>query len=304
MKKKQSYNYIWTAFSDLLSGLLLTFVLIFIYQSSEISKYKKSLEIHTPIDMDSMRSEIIRLKKEIDRLTAENLEQKNIIKTLQETLKLISKESDRIGASKTIVKSVVEDLNRLKIGARLNEKNGTIEIDESVLFAPSSFYLPTDKQKKSLLSNMGLSLYNLLRDKEKSKFISSIMVIGHADQEGDWLYNQEMSTKRANALVTMWNEQILKTKKGDIIGCEVPKLIAAGIGEARPLVYYRNLTNEERHLQCEHFIKNPDGSYMIDAQGRRSLDISQPGCKKNRRIEIMIVPKSAEDKVIPQTGCP
>jgi len=299
MKKKQSHSYIWTAFSDLLSGLLLTFVLIFIYQSSEISKYKKSTNIHNPRDLKDLLDELKRIRQaladaqaEIERLKQEN-------KNLEDKIK-----KEKIGTSKEIASSVVKDLNKLNIGARLNEKSGTIEIDESVLFAPSSYTLPEDGQKKQLLIQMGTSLHNLLKNRERSKYISSIMVIGHADQEGDWTYNQDMSTRRANTLVTLWNNQILKTYKGDVTGCEVPKLVAAGIGEARPLIHYRQLTHTERHTQCEHHVKRADGTPINDSNGAPLLDTTQIGCKKNRRIEIMIIPKMEDNKVIPQLNCP
>ena len=295
MRRASKTGHTWIAFSDLLSGLLLAILVLYMYQFNIV----KNLQIDLK-DKDNVLEVLNRQKKLIAELQRENEELKKQIEQLKETIKELQKAS---GVSQQLVQSLVDGLKSR--GIKATENNGSVNIDSSILFEASSYTLPEDKTKLSALKSIGRALNELLKNREQSQSISSIMVIGHADQSGPWALNQRISTLRANTITTMWTEEILGRRTGDIDGCEIPKIVGAGFGESRPLVNIQGLSMLDRHKKCEHFRMNAQGEYITDADGNKLIDYRQKGCKINRRIEIMVVPKLPSTKVIPgRPECP
>ena len=295
MRRASKSGHTWIAFSDLLSGLLLAILVLYMYQFNVV----KSLEIDLK-DKDNVLEVLNRQKKMITQLELENEELKRVIEYLETTIKELQKAS---GVSKELVQSLVDGLKTRGVKATI--ENGSVNIDSSILFEASSYTLPEDKTKLTALKSIGRALNELLKNQEQSKSISSIMVIGHADQSGPWALNQRISTLRANTITTMWTEEILGRRTGDIDGCEIPKIVGAGFGESRPLINVQNLSRIERHKKCQHFRRNSKGEHLTDSEGNKLIDYTQKGCQLNRRIEIMVVPKLPTTKVIPgKPECP
>jgi outer membrane protein OmpA-like peptidoglycan-associated protein len=295
MRRSSKKNHTWIAFSDLLSGLLLAILVLYMYQFNVVKSLKINLK-----DKDNVLEVLNRQTLMITKLKLENEQLKELINQLKSTIKELQKAS---GVSKDLVQSLVDGLNQR--GVKATEKNGSVNIDSSILFEASSYTLPSDQMKLGALKSIGRALNTLLKNHEKSKSISSIMVIGHADQTGPWSLNQKISTLRANTITSMWTEQVLGRRSGDIDGCEIPKILAAGFGESRPLINVEHLSLLERHNKCQHFRLNSKGHALTDSKGNPLIDYTQKGCKLNRRIEIMLVPKLPSTKVIPgRPDCP
>jgi outer membrane protein OmpA-like peptidoglycan-associated protein len=246
MRKKNAKIGVWPVFVDLLAALSLILMILFVAQNEKFKRLHKDLK-----SLEEAAFEINKLKKEIDRL-------KEIISMKDQ--KIISLENEIIelkkekGINLAIVTEFEEELKKNNIKASIDSQKN-IEIDASTLFETDRFDIVPEARENAL--RIGKVVYDLLRKKEKSAYISTVLVLGHTDHVGKDNENMNLSVKRASAFVNLWGSELENDK------CIRGKIIASGIGSWRPKV---NIAD-------------------------RSV-----GVPENRRIEIRIVPKSQAAK--------
>ena len=181
-----------------------------------------------------------------------------------------------LGVGRKLVWELRATLQTHKIEANINDY-GNLEISADLLFSSGQFDIPALRQEDAI--KMGETLLSLLSNEVTSKSIALILVVGHTDSEGKAEYNLELSVKRAHALVSLWLRTLLPSAETDVSQmCKAAKLVAAGMGESRPLV------SEETAEAC----------------GNKPHELK--GCRKNRRIEIRVVPK--EERMKEVANCP
>ena len=195
----------------------------------------------------------------------------------QKALKADLAEARRtLGVGRRLVDELQKTLSAKNIKANVNAY-GNLEIAADLLFESGQHRIPADRRPWA--QDFGQTLLSLLNDEISSRNVALILVMGHTDSEGDKLSNMALSVKRANELVSLWLDKLLPdAEKDPIQACKAAKLVAAGLGESRPLV------------------DNSDSS----ACGNRSDE--RTGCRRNRRIEIRIVPKEERMREVPD--CP
>jgi outer membrane protein OmpA-like peptidoglycan-associated protein len=181
-----------------------------------------------------------------------------------------------MGVGRHLVDELQKTLSTKNIKATVNSY-GNLEIAADLLFESGQHKIPPNRRPWA--QEFGQTLISLLNDESTSRNVALILVIGHTDSEGDKLLNMGLSIRRAQELVELWLKDLLPDAEDNPMqGCKAAKLVAAGLGESRPLV------------------ENSD----LAACGNRPDE--KKGCRKNRRIEIRIVPK--EERMREVLACP
>jgi len=142
----------WLSISDLMSSILIIFILLFVY-------------------------------KTINSIKAERLKE-NIIREITDTKENI------IGKLKT-------DLANKNIQVDIDDKTGTIKIDEKILFEVDQYTLKPEG-KEFLERVIPLYLKIFTENKNFMSRLDQIIIEGHSDDMGSYLYNMDLSQKRAN----------------------------------------------------------------------------------------------------------
>ena len=127
---------------------------------------------------------------------------------LENTLLIQSKEHQKLVEELNITKVKIKNLTgiRIKVVKKLKEKLGkSIQIDpksgaivfsSNILFTQGSFTLK-ENSKKELSSVLKRYIDALLFDKNIKKYIDRVIIEGHTNSDGSYLYNLELSQKRA-----------------------------------------------------------------------------------------------------------
>lgn len=131
--------------------------------------------------------QILALLKEISQ-------KDNIIKQKDKDLKAINAKIDELNQ----VQSKIADELKEKLGKSysINASNGAISLPSSVLFDKDSYTLkPEIKERLRILLNKYFN--SILNDPNILANIENIVIEGHTDSDGSYIYNLDLSQKRA-----------------------------------------------------------------------------------------------------------
>ncbi|UTR10393.1 OmpA family protein [Evansella sp. LMS18] len=149
-KGEQEEGHFWPSFTDLLSAVLLCFVLIFI-----IMMVIKSFQIEE-------------MKRTIDQI---------------------------MGVRVNLVEDLKEEFSGSELGIEVDEKTGAIIFSSDVLFD----FDDTELKPEAFvfLDEFVPAYLDVLLEKGYESYISEIIIEGHADRNGGYLYNLNLSQERA-----------------------------------------------------------------------------------------------------------
>ncbi|MCF6463992.1 OmpA family protein [Clostridium sp. Cult1] len=160
LKNKSKENYIdespleyWMSFSDMMSSLLMIFILLLILSILQLSRQKELL---------------IEKEDEVDKI---------------------------IGIRQMIVAELREEFRDSQLEIDIDPETGSITFSEGVLFDYNA-YIIKDTGKDYLMEFIPQYIKVLLNPKNK-EYISEIIIEGHTDDQGSYMYNLELSQKRA-----------------------------------------------------------------------------------------------------------
>lgn len=160
-KQEEEEGRFWPSFTDLLTTILLCFILIFI-----VMMVIKSLEIKE-------------MKKTIDQI---------------------------MGVRSELVKDLKDTFGENKQGMEVDEKTGAIIFDTEILFAYDDATLK--KNSYTFLDEFVPVYLDVLLQSDYEEYIAEIIIEGHTDKDGDYLYNLELAQNRAHSVA----EYILSEK--------------------------------------------------------------------------------------------
>ncbi len=213
----------WLSYSDMMAGLLLTFVLIiaFTMLHAKIDYDAKQLELAGKEQELSVKASELDKEREIVSEQAEQLnaqeealaEQGEKIAIQEKTLKeqhellnkleaIMSEQQQKLDDIIGIRAELVQELNRefgdsdLKV--TVDEKTGGIAFDASILFDYNKAVLKPSGQE--FLSDFLPRYVEILSSPKYKDNISEIVIEGHTDTEGTYLFNLQLSQKRAMAV--------------------------------------------------------------------------------------------------------
>ena len=122
-----------------------------------------------------------------------------IVKTIETGQELRKKEEiieGFTGLKKNIISKIQKDFEERGIKVDLDPQTGTIKIDDKILFNTGE-YLLKPEGKKYLHEFVPIYINLLLNDEQVKKELSQIIIEGHTDDVGSYIYNMELCQKRA-----------------------------------------------------------------------------------------------------------
>lgn len=161
--------------------------------------------------------------KTINSIKAERLKE-NIIKEITDTKENI------IGKLKT-------ELANKNIQVDIDDKTGTIKIDEKILFEVDQYTLKPEG-KEFLERVIPLYLRIFIENKNFMNRLDQIIIEGHSDDMGSYLYNMDLSQKRANEVFKYIYTTLSDFEKSDRE--EIEKYITANGKSKANLIYKEN----------------------------------------------------------------
>lgn len=161
----------WLSYSDMMAALLLIFILI--------------------ISFTLMQS-----KSQYESKQEELEQQKQIIKEQEQLLNDQQKELDRIaGIRSDLVEALRDEFSDSNLNIKIDEKTGAITFDASVLFDVDESDLKTEG--KDFIKEFLPRYCSVLLSDDYREYVSEIIIEGHTDTDGSYLYNLELSQQRA-----------------------------------------------------------------------------------------------------------
>lgn len=154
-KNEQGEGHFWPSFTDLLTTILLCFMLIFICMM-----IIKSLEIEE-------------MKETIDQI---------------------------MGVRAQLVKELQEEFSDSNLGIEIDEKTGAIIFNTEILFAYNDDNLKPESFK--FLDEFVPKYLDTLLKSGYADSIAEIIIEGHTDRDGTYLYNLELAQKRAYSVAS------------------------------------------------------------------------------------------------------
>lgn len=150
LQGEQEESHFWPSFTDLLTAILLCFILIFI-----IMMVIKSFQIEE-------------MKRTIDQI---------------------------MGVRVELIQDLNEEFGDSTLGIEIDEKTGAMIFNTDILFE----FDETDLKPEAFvfLDEFVPAYLDVLLESGYEDYISEIIIEGHADQVGGYLYNLELSQERA-----------------------------------------------------------------------------------------------------------
>ena len=180
----------WLSYSDMMAALLLIFVLIISFT-------------------------MLQSQRRYEQKQEELKQQQALVQSQQEQLQEQQEQLDKlIGIRTELIEALKKEFDGTDLSVKVDEKTGSIALDSSILFDSGQFALKAPGEE--LLQKFLPKYIGVLTDKQFNDYISEIIIEGHTDTQGDYLYNLELSQKRALSVATFCldeNKKVLSTAK-------------------------------------------------------------------------------------------
>ena len=119
------------------------------------------------------------------------------------------------GTRSVIIRQLADKLSGLNLPIEIDNNTGNIRFTEAVLFDIDNYTLNSVGQQR--LKDFVPAYLNVLLSSENKKYVDQIIVEGHADNDGDYMYNLDLSQKRANAVINfILGQNLAKLEDGTI----------------------------------------------------------------------------------------
>ena len=192
-------------------------------QTKEISKLKELLLEYdlnqskldqnlsdTKLKLQKDENVLILKDKEIEALEAKLLEQSKEHQALVDELNITKvKIKNLTGIRIKVIKTLKKELGK---SIQIDPKSGSIRFSSNILFNKGEYRLKEDA-KQSLKAKIKKYIQTLLLNEKIRDYIDQIIIEGHTDTDGSYLYNLALSQKRALEVMKFIYESDPKNEK-------------------------------------------------------------------------------------------
>lgn len=195
-RQEESTHNFWQSYSDIMASILLVVVLVLsvtiLNAQKNYEEKKRMLDLQTE-EISRLRNDVEDQEKKLDLEQSKMEEQARIIDEQKQQLEQI------LGIKKSIIDALTKKFN--KDGElTVNPQTGAIMFKSDLLFDTDRWELKAEGKK--FLDAFIPKYISTLMSSDFSPYISEIIVEGHADTNGGYIYNLDLSQKRALSVVT------------------------------------------------------------------------------------------------------
>ena len=176
--KEEEVNY-WPSYSDLMAGILIVFMLLYIYIFAGYQTDKQRREI----EHATAQQELKKKDQELERT------KKELGETRQRVIELSS-------TKEKIIDLLREEFEKENLKVEIDDDTGAIKLKDSILFDTGKSIIK-EEGKKFLQKFIPVYVRILLGNSEVQQQLAEIIVEGHTDDVGSYLYNLDLSQDRA-----------------------------------------------------------------------------------------------------------
>ena len=226
-KKQDEEQTYWLSYSDMMAGLLLTFVLIIavtvLHANIQFDMKQQELlgkEEELVIQADALEKEqqlvadqqsklsiqASQLEDQAEKLTLQRKQlteqedllnrQSALLEELQKVMDSQQEKLDRIiGVRSELIEALKEEFDDSSLQISVDENTGAITMDSQILFEYNQDELKETGQ--AFLAEFLPRYASILLSPTYSEYISEIIIQGHTDTSGNYLFNLDLSQKRA-----------------------------------------------------------------------------------------------------------
>ena len=183
-KGGEEINY-WQSYSDLMAALLLMFMLITLAIS-----LKANMDFKTDMEeRDAYEAQLEENERRLEENEKKRQEDEKIMKDQEKKI------NDMIGIKAQIIEELSTAFSDVDLTVKIDNNTGSITFASSVLFGYDDAEIKNTGEE---FLNKFLPIYvnSILNEKFKD-YVSEIIVEGYTDDTGEFIYNLELSQKRA-----------------------------------------------------------------------------------------------------------
>lgn len=224
----------WQSYSDMMAALLLMFVLIMSFTL-----------------LQSMKS----YQEKIEEGKKSQLE-------LQEKQKLLDEQQEQInkliGVKSELIEALSDEFETTNMSIEVDQQTGAIAFDSNVLFDYDEFKLIDGA--KEFLNEFFPMYFHVLMSDDFRPYISEIIIEGHTDDMGEYLYNLDLSQKRAFAIASYCLDEsnsLVESNEMEIL----QQLMTANGKSDNDLIYYEDGTvdgDSSRRVEFKFRLKDDE----------------------------------------------
>ncbi|WP_434655905.1 OmpA family protein [Thermoanaerobacterium thermosaccharolyticum] len=174
-----------------------------------------------------------------------------------------AKVDEIIGVRARIINQLLNEFKNSDLSLSIDPQTGAISFSEGIFFDNDKYDLKDEG--KRYLNEFFPKYISILMDPKFKKYISQIIVEGHTDDTGDYVYNLELSQKRAFEVVRYILQSDIKGIDPNMKSDLMPYITANGRSYSQ-LIIENGKVNREKSRRVEFKFRLKEEEMIMEMQ--------------------------------------